>query len=158
MFQTLGNLDCTPFARAFEETKPGACFDKMAPYIELHNKEISELLKKLQIELKGFKYSLVDVYSLFEEIRDQPSKFGKIICNFFFSLFLSLFLYRLTCIFSTLKFKVSRKQKSHVVEVVRTEEFQAVEGQSMNYVIMLETMCSSTLVIPQKRPAIMLPS
>lgn len=84
VFQTLGNLDCTPFARAFEETKPGACFDKMAPYIELHNKEISELLKKLQIELKGFKYSLVDVYSLFEEIRDQPSKFGKITCIFFF--------------------------------------------------------------------------
>ena len=75
-FVGMGPLGCAPYMRAFEGTKPGACFKKVAPFLKLHNKELSKLLKKLQIELAGFKYALVDVYSLMEEIIDHPSKFG----------------------------------------------------------------------------------
>ncbi|XP_024029840.1 GDSL esterase/lipase 1 [Morus notabilis] len=75
-FQTVGHLGCAPYARAFEGTKAGACNEKILPFVQLHNSELLKLLKKLQIELQEFKYSLLDFYSFFLEIIDNPSKFG----------------------------------------------------------------------------------
>ncbi|EXC01345.1 GDSL esterase/lipase 1 [Morus notabilis] len=75
-FVNLWPLACVPYLRVIDVEKYGACFDQITPYIQLHNKEISKLLPKLQNELKGFKYSLLDFYSLIKARMDDPSKYG----------------------------------------------------------------------------------
>ncbi|KAM6585451.1 hypothetical protein CsatB_012453 [Cannabis sativa] len=73
-FLSLGPIGCAPFARVLN--KSGACFEKFTPFLKLHNKQLSIALKDLQSKLKGFKYSLVDVYSFMEERINHPSKYG----------------------------------------------------------------------------------
>lgn len=70
-------LACVPYMRVIEVDKNGACFDKITPYIELHNEETSKLLEKLENDkLKGFKYSNIDFYTFLKERMDHPSKYG----------------------------------------------------------------------------------
>ena len=72
----MGPLGCLPYAWAFEGGNKGACFDRVTPYEELHNKQLSELLQKLQSDLKGFKYSLPDFHTLLDQMINHPSKYG----------------------------------------------------------------------------------
>ncbi|KAL5583399.1 hypothetical protein UlMin_015841, partial [Ulmus minor] len=74
-FLNLAPLDCVPMIRALEG-KNGACFDQFTPFLELHHKELSNLLQKQQSELKGFKYSLLDFNMFLKERIDHPSKYG----------------------------------------------------------------------------------
>ncbi|KAL5583393.1 hypothetical protein UlMin_015835 [Ulmus minor] len=74
-FGNIVPLSCVPLLRT-HEGQNGACLDQITPFVELHNKEFSKLLQKLQRELKGFKYSLLDVYTFLKERMDHPSKYG----------------------------------------------------------------------------------
>ena len=69
-------------ARVLQGGNKGACFDRVTPYIELHNKQLSKLLQNLQSYLKGFKYSLLDLHTLLEEMINHPSKYGMSISIF----------------------------------------------------------------------------
>ncbi|KAL5583402.1 hypothetical protein UlMin_015844 [Ulmus minor] len=74
-FLNLVPLDCVPMTRAIEG-KNGACFDQFTPFLELHDKEFSNLLQKQQSKLKGFKYSILDFNTFLKERIDHPSKYG----------------------------------------------------------------------------------
>ncbi|KAH7547006.1 hypothetical protein FEM48_Zijuj01G0261200 [Ziziphus jujuba var. spinosa] len=80
--QVIGNISqvikvrCVPFSRARVPEGENKCFEPIAPYDELHNKELSKLLQKLQIHLKGFKYSIPDFHTLLEQLINHPSKYG----------------------------------------------------------------------------------
>ncbi|XP_062086815.1 GDSL esterase/lipase 1-like [Humulus lupulus] len=75
-FLSLGRLGCSPSGRVLEGGHSGACFEKLTPFVKLHNRQLSMLLKELYTKLKGFKYSLVDFYSFAEERINHPSKYG----------------------------------------------------------------------------------
>ncbi|KAM6585452.1 hypothetical protein CsatB_012454 [Cannabis sativa] len=75
-FLNLGLLGCTPNGRVLEGGHSGGCFEKPTPFVKLHNLQLSTLLKGLHTKLKGFKYSLVDFYSFWEERIKHPSKYG----------------------------------------------------------------------------------
>ncbi|KAF3450557.1 hypothetical protein FNV43_RR06644 [Rhamnella rubrinervis] len=83
-FPSVGPLGCLPYAKVLQGETMGACFDRVAPYEELHNKQLSKLLQKLQRDLKGFKYSIPDFHTLLEEMINHPSKYdfkeGKVAC------------------------------------------------------------------------------
>jgi phospholipase/lecithinase/hemolysin len=51
--------------------------------VKLHNKALSKVLPKLQSQLKGFKYFIADLYTLFSERIDNPSKYGMSLSFFF---------------------------------------------------------------------------
>ncbi|KAF3450554.1 hypothetical protein FNV43_RR06641 [Rhamnella rubrinervis] len=75
-FPSLWPSACIPSSMLFDGGKSGACFDTITPYIELHNKQLSELLRKAQNDMKGFKYSNPDFHTLLEEIINHPSNYG----------------------------------------------------------------------------------
>ena len=77
-FQTMWPLACTPYWRALAIARGnrGVCLDQITPYLQLHNKELSNLLQHLQRELKGFKYSLLEFYTFLQERMNNPSKYG----------------------------------------------------------------------------------
>ncbi|KAL5583398.1 hypothetical protein UlMin_015840 [Ulmus minor] len=74
-FVNLWPLACVPFVRVIPGQN-GACLDQVTPFVQLHNKEISNLLQKKHSELKGFKYSLLDFNTFLNERIDHPSKYG----------------------------------------------------------------------------------
>lgn len=75
-FLNLWPLACVPYLRVIDVGNYGACFDQITPYVQLHNNEISKLLPRLRTELKGFRYSLLDLYSFLKARMDYPSKYG----------------------------------------------------------------------------------
>ncbi|KAK7854369.1 gdsl esterase/lipase 2 [Quercus suber] len=78
VFHGLGPAGSYPLFKAMVNTS--ACLEELTTLVKLHNKALSEVLK-LESELKGFKYSIVDVYTFVSERIDNPSKYeGKIAC------------------------------------------------------------------------------
>ncbi|XP_062119603.1 GDSL esterase/lipase 1-like [Humulus lupulus] len=75
-FLNLPKLGCSPLGRVLEEGNSGACFEKLTPFVKLHNTQLSMILKELHTKLKGFRYSLVDFYSFSQERLNHPSKYG----------------------------------------------------------------------------------
>lgn len=69
-------LGCVPYAKVVGGVQGDACFERITPYVEIHNQELTKLLQKLQRDLKGFKYSIPDFHSLLEEMINHPSKYG----------------------------------------------------------------------------------
>lgn len=66
---------CIPYGRALEN-KNGACFEEITPYVVLHDKALLKTLQKLENELKGFRYSLIETYEFLKRRIDHPSKYG----------------------------------------------------------------------------------
>ena len=75
---SLGPLGCVPAMKAIKKTGTGECIEEASEQAKLHNKAMSKVLHKLQNKLEGFKYSMFDVYTTFEERMDNPSKYGTI--------------------------------------------------------------------------------
>ncbi|GMY22673.1 GDSL esterase/lipase 1-like [Fagus crenata] len=75
-FLGLPPLGCFPLMRALKQGNTSACMEDITTLVKLHNKALSEVLPKLQSQLKGFKYSIADLYTLFSERIDNPSKYG----------------------------------------------------------------------------------
>lgn len=79
-FVNVPSLSCLPTVKA--SFGGGKCFEQVTPYMELHNKELSKLLQKLQMELKGFKYSQLPFESFMDQCMKYPSKYGNLhICT-----------------------------------------------------------------------------
>ena len=77
MFLGLGPWGCSPLFKAL--VKPGnrgACLEELTTLVKLHNKALSEVLPKLESELKGLKYSTADFYTFLSERINNPSKYG----------------------------------------------------------------------------------
>ncbi|KAF5466290.1 hypothetical protein F2P56_016231 [Juglans regia] len=72
-FLYLGPLGCRPAARAINA---GECEEEITALVKLHNKALSHVLQKLESQLKGFKYSITDIYSIGSEITNNPLKYG----------------------------------------------------------------------------------
>ncbi|XP_065868419.1 GDSL esterase/lipase 1-like isoform X2 [Euphorbia lathyris] len=70
----IGDYGCAPFMRA--QNGSGGCFEEVTVLIRLHNIALSNLLKHLQTQLKGFEFSLLDFYTLLSERINNPSKYG----------------------------------------------------------------------------------
>lgn len=65
-FQTMWPLACTPYIRAF--SSGNVCLDQITPYLQLHNEELSNLLQKLQRELKDSNFNFWNfIHSLKKE-------------------------------------------------------------------------------------------
>ena len=136
--------------------------EELTTLAKLHNRALSKVLLKLESQLKGFKYSLADFYSFFIERINSPSKYGMSLSLAFIAH--NVFYYCCTQYFSFIidnqhhcfnyVWKVLRKGRLHVSEVVHIGEFQVVEEDPMstNHVRKLVTFCFLTLFILPKRP------
>ncbi|KAI8569469.1 hypothetical protein RHMOL_Rhmol02G0281900 [Rhododendron molle] len=71
---SLGPLDCVPLVRALNPA--GECLQEVTALLKHHNTAISKVLKKLEMQLQGFKYSNFDLYNSFKERIENPSKYG----------------------------------------------------------------------------------
>lgn len=52
------------------------CREDLTALVQKHNKAVSENLKKLEMQWKGFMYSLFDFYTTFNDRMINPSKYG----------------------------------------------------------------------------------
>ncbi|EEF28461.1 GDSL esterase/lipase 1 isoform X1 [Ricinus communis] len=75
-FLSLGAVDCLPGIRALNMKNSGGCMKQVTDLIKLHNKELSVVLKQLESQLQGFKYSNFDFYKSFSERINNPIKYG----------------------------------------------------------------------------------
>ncbi|KAF7114131.1 hypothetical protein RHSIM_RhsimUnG0098900 [Rhododendron simsii] len=73
-FVSLAPLDCVPLVRALNPA--GECLQELTALIKLHNTAISKVLKKLEMQLQGFKYSNFDLYNSASERIKNPSIYG----------------------------------------------------------------------------------
>ncbi|KAF7124646.1 hypothetical protein RHSIM_Rhsim12G0212600 [Rhododendron simsii] len=73
-FVSLGPLGCLPLVRALNPA--GECGQEVTALVKLHNTAFSKVLKKLEIQLQGFKYSNFDFYNSATERIENPSKYG----------------------------------------------------------------------------------
>ncbi|XP_052183896.1 GDSL esterase/lipase 1-like isoform X1 [Diospyros lotus] len=77
-FVGLAPMGCAPMMRAVSPTDTGddSCYEDVNALIKLHNAALSQLLRTLESELQGFKYSLFDFYTSAMERINNPSKYG----------------------------------------------------------------------------------
>lgn len=83
---SLAPLGCTPGSRALnfqQGNKSGNCLEELTNLAKLHNSALPKMLKQLEDKLPGFKYSLFDFFKVAIEIIDNPSKYGKFLCNWY---------------------------------------------------------------------------
>lgn len=74
-FQNVGPLGCTPSNRA--TTTNGGCNELALAMARRHKRALSTVLKKLESNLLGFKYSIFDYYNSLADRVNNPSKYGK---------------------------------------------------------------------------------
>ncbi|CAK9179833.1 unnamed protein product [Ilex paraguariensis] len=75
-FLNLGSLGCSPGLRILKPQNKGGCLEEASVLAELHNKALSKLLLKMEMQLHGFKYSLYDFNNNLRQRMNHPSKFG----------------------------------------------------------------------------------
>ncbi|XP_059278175.1 GDSL esterase/lipase 2-like isoform X1 [Lycium ferocissimum] len=78
-FLNLAPLGCAPSSRALnfqQGNKSGNCIEEMNTLAKIHNSALPKMLKHLEQQLPGFKYSLFDFFKVATERIDNPSKYG----------------------------------------------------------------------------------
>ncbi|XP_052183899.1 GDSL esterase/lipase 1-like isoform X4 [Diospyros lotus] len=77
-FLGVSPMGCWPMLRAVNPTNTGddGCHEDVNALVRLHNVALSQLLRSLEGELQGFKYSLFDFYTWGLERINNPSKYG----------------------------------------------------------------------------------
>ncbi|KDP40642.1 hypothetical protein JCGZ_24641 [Jatropha curcas] len=75
-FMNLPALGCVPAIRVLKPDNNGRCLEETSLLASLHNKALSNLLFKLEKQLKGFKYSFFDFRTGLQQRMDHPSKYG----------------------------------------------------------------------------------
>ncbi|XP_055834679.1 GDSL lipase-like [Solanum dulcamara] len=76
---TLAPLGCTPGSRALnfqQGNKSANCVEELTTLAKIHNSALPKMLKKLEQQLPGFKYSLFDFFKVATERILNPSKYG----------------------------------------------------------------------------------
>lgn len=66
-------LGCAPEDRLSN----ARCADNLTAYAILHNKALTQVLKKLESEVPGFKYSIFDYFNALKHRIFNPHKYGK---------------------------------------------------------------------------------
>lgn len=66
-------LGCLPSAISGSTRE---CVRESSKLAELHNKAISSVLQKLGHQLKGSRYSHINIYTIHNDIINHPSKYG----------------------------------------------------------------------------------
>ncbi|XP_027162919.1 GDSL esterase/lipase 1-like [Coffea eugenioides] len=71
-------IGCLPLFRAADLAAGGTgeCNGQITALAKLHNVLLSQKLKHLQKQLKGFRYSYFDIFTTAVEMFDNPSKYG----------------------------------------------------------------------------------
>ncbi|XP_027117555.1 GDSL esterase/lipase 1 [Coffea arabica] len=75
---TLGPLGCFPRLRLANVAAGGngECLEQATALVKLHNPLLSQKLQLLQKQLKGFKYSYFDFFTVYTETIQNPPKYG----------------------------------------------------------------------------------
>ncbi|XP_009787968.1 GDSL esterase/lipase 5-like [Nicotiana tabacum] len=76
---TLPPEGCSPGGRAFNEQANGTsgdCMQELNGLLQMHSSALPQKLNQLQQNLTGFNYTLFDLFKLFTERIDNPSKYG----------------------------------------------------------------------------------
>ncbi|GJV77907.1 lipase, GDSL, partial [Tanacetum coccineum] len=135
---TVPQLDCLPSIRA---ERPGNA-EELGIIVSLHNHKLSKKLQELENQLEGFTYAKFDPFTEISKRMTNPSKYG---------IFAELLVQLLSRRHGLL---LTQKETRPVAEVVLLEGFVAAaereECKSLNYVITVANIFSSTLVISAK--------
>ena len=75
-FINLLPFGCAPGIRIVKAENNGSCLEEASSLVKLHNKALSKLLRKLEKQLKGFKYSLYNFNINLRQRMNHPSKYG----------------------------------------------------------------------------------
>ncbi|KAF8393686.1 hypothetical protein HHK36_021933 [Tetracentron sinense] len=70
-------LGCLPSTRI--PGKMGSCNEEFTTMAKLHNKALSELLERLEGQLKGFKYSKFNAFLSFTQRMNHPTRYGMLL-------------------------------------------------------------------------------
>ncbi|TXG68207.1 hypothetical protein EZV62_003142 [Acer yangbiense] len=74
--QNVGPLGCYPMIKQMYPELKGSCSSKFLSHAKLHNKALSNALKKLSNKLPGFKYSILDYYYALGDRINNATKYG----------------------------------------------------------------------------------
>ncbi|KAA8546291.1 hypothetical protein F0562_002970 [Nyssa sinensis] len=75
-FFSLSPFGCLPVMRALNPGNSSGCLEELNDLVKLHNYAVSQVLQKLEKQLKGFIYSNFDSYTSSSERTDNPSRYG----------------------------------------------------------------------------------
>ncbi|KAL7180548.1 hypothetical protein ACSBR1_043698 [Camellia fascicularis] len=75
-FQNVGPLGCTPGEKLQNANLGGSCAEFPMALARRHNRMLLVVLKKLESQLPGFKYSIFDYYNALRDRFINPSKYG----------------------------------------------------------------------------------
>ncbi|KAL5824127.1 hypothetical protein ACOSQ3_020190 [Xanthoceras sorbifolium] len=74
--QNVGPLGCYPMIKQMYPELNGSCASRFLSHAKLHNKALSNALKKLSNKLPGFKYSILDYYYALGDRINNATKYG----------------------------------------------------------------------------------
>ncbi|KAL5822282.1 hypothetical protein ACOSQ4_020182 [Xanthoceras sorbifolium] len=75
-FQNAGPLGCLPAMKNLDPKLGSACAEESSSLARLHNRYLYVVLKKLENQLPGCKYSIFDYYNALGDRVNNPSKYG----------------------------------------------------------------------------------
>lgn len=75
-FQNVGPLGCLPMIKQMYPQLNGGCNNDLLIVARMHNRALSNVLKKLALKFTDFKYSIFDYYSALDERINNPSNHG----------------------------------------------------------------------------------
>lgn len=86
-FQNVGPLGCLPMIKQMYPQLNGGCNNDLLIVARMHNRALSNVLKKLALKFPDFKYSIFDCYSALDERINNPSNHGMQYVNMIFVYF-----------------------------------------------------------------------
>ncbi|CAN6573657.1 unnamed protein product [Malus baccata var. baccata] len=75
-FQNVGPLGCRPADKQGYPQADGGCVEGLSALARLHNKALANILKNLESQKPGFKYSIFEYYDAIDDRVNNPSKYG----------------------------------------------------------------------------------
>ncbi|RDX58056.1 GDSL esterase/lipase 5, partial [Mucuna pruriens] len=69
-------MGCIPLIKLLVNESKGSCVEEASALAKLHNSVLSVELDKLNKQLKGFKYSYIDFFSISFDVINNPLKYG----------------------------------------------------------------------------------
>lgn len=75
-FLSLSPIGCLPWVRAFDSPRTNDCAKDLVEIAKQHNIALSQVLQRLESQLKDFKYSTHDFFTSLSDRSENPSKYG----------------------------------------------------------------------------------
>ncbi|TMW84503.1 hypothetical protein EJD97_025044 [Solanum chilense] len=75
----VGPIGCIPTIKAFNFQKGvtnGSCMEEVTNMTKMFNSALPQMLKKLEKQLHGFKYTIFNFFKVFRDSIDNPTKYG----------------------------------------------------------------------------------